>query len=203
MTEEKSWSEHEEQKIIQNFFISHPPKHHYLVDVGACEQAISNTAALVFLGWKAIMLEPSPAFYETLKKQWAGYPVIIFKIAAAEQTGEKDFYIHSGMGHDSLLPGWYPHDKNLRPIKVQTRPLQDILQEQKVPLDFDLLSIDTEGYDKTIISHLFTKSQYRPTLVVTEITSYAGRYELFLNEGYKEIAKQGTNEWANIFFARI
>ncbi len=202
MQEERIFSEHREQIVIRDYFNQHPPKHHFLVDVGACEQALSNTAALILAGWKGLLLEPSPAFYTTLLKQWEGYPVEIISTAAGDTTEQATFYIHTGMGHDSLIPTWYTHDKRTHPIKVQVRPFAEILAERKIPLDFDLLSIDAEGYDKKIMTHLFETSKYRPTLICTEITSYRGDFGIFLKQGYKEVAKEGNNEWANLFFAR-
>jgi FkbM family methyltransferase len=203
MTEKKVFSQANEQIIIEEFFNAHPPRYRYFVDVGACEQALSNTAALVFAGWSGLLLEPSPAFYTTLVKQWKAHPVEILNVAAGDQNGELDFYIHTGMGHDSLLFEWYPQDRSPKVIKVMVRELPGILSDRKIPHDFDLLSIDTEGYDKIIIQNLFAKSLYRPTLIIVEKTAFASNHDPFKQNGYRLLHEEGSGPWSNLFFTKV
>jgi len=52
-------------------------------------------------------------------------------------------------------------------VVVQVDTLQKILERQSVPNDFDLLSIDTEGYDYAVIRGM-DLSRFRPRVIITE-----------------------------------
>lgn len=198
----KDVSEHGEQPIIESFFEMSPPKHRFLVDVGAFDKNFSNTWALLFEGWSGILIEPNPRCIANLRAQFINLKVDILSCAAAEKTGTMDFHLHSGYGHDSLLESWDLGTKTPATIKVQTYRLCEILAARNVPEDFDFLSVDTEGYDKIIMTDLFTFSKYRPRLVITECTSYAGEVSLFTNQGYSLLKKTGNPEYGNLIFAR-
>lgn len=198
----KDVSQHGEQPIIEAFFDLSPPKHRFLVDVGAFDKNFSNTWALLFEGWSGILIEPNPHCAANLRAQFINLKVDILNCAAAEKTGTRDLHLHSDYGHDSLLYSWYPQDRTKATIKVQTYRLCEILAARNVPEDFDFLSIDTEGYDKIIMTDLFSFSRYRPRLIITECTSYGGDVTLFTNQGYSFIKKTGNPEYGNFIFAR-
>lgn len=199
----KDVSQHGEQPIIEAFFTLSPPKHHFLVDVGAFDITFSNTWALLFEGWSGILIEPNPRCAANLRKQFINLKVDILECAAADKTGPMDLHLHSEYGHDSLLLSWYPQDRTKATIKIQAYRLCEILASKNIPEDFDFLSIDTEGYDKIILTDLFSFSKYRPRLIITECTSWGEDQTLFLKHGYHFLKKTGNPEYGNRIFARV
>jgi FkbM family methyltransferase len=195
-------SENGEFKIAEAFFKIVPPKNHFLVDVGALGMEFSNTYNLLLMGWSGILIEPNPLSVENLKEQFKNLVVVILECGISNNVELKDLHLHSGIGHDSLLYFWEPKTRTDAIIKVQCYPLRTLLDPRKVPFDFDFLSIDTEGYDKIILTDLFSFSKYRPRLIITECTSWAGDNTLFLNSGYSFIKKTGNPEYGNLIFAR-
>jgi FkbM family methyltransferase len=195
-------SENGEYKIAEAFFNLVPPKYRFLVDVGALDINFSNTWNLLSTGWSGILIEPNPQCVKNLKKQFENLKVEILECAAAAKPAIMDLHLHSGTGHDSLLYFWEPKTRTDAIIKVQAYPLATIFDSKHVPKDFDFLSIDTEGYDKIILSELFSSSMYRPRLIITECTSWAGDNTIFLNSGYSLIKKVGNPEYGNLIFAR-
>lgn len=202
MPDLKDVSQHGEQPVIESFFNLVPPKNRILVDVGAFEMNFSNTWGLLCSGWSGILIEPNPRCIAVLKKQFIHLNAEIIECAAAEKSAIMDLHLHSGYGHDSLLHSWDLNTRTAATIKVQTYPLREILAAKNVPEDFDFLSIDTEGYDKIILTDLFSFSKYRPKLIITECASWAGDLTLFINQGYRLLKKTGDPENGNFIFAR-
>ncbi|MCJ7805603.1 FkbM family methyltransferase [Patescibacteria group bacterium] len=202
MEKVKDYSENGEFKIAEAFFNLVPPKHHRLVDVGALGIEYSNTYNLLLSGWSGLLVEPNPLNVKKIKEQFKGLNFEVVECAAADKTAVMDLHLHEGSGHDSLLYFWDPKTRTDAIIRVKTFPLATILDLNGVPFNLDLLSIDTEGFDKIILTNLFLSSTYRPRLIITELTSWAGDNTLFLNSGYSLIKKTGNPEYGNLIFAR-
>jgi FkbM family methyltransferase len=198
----RDYSQHEVQKIIFQYFTEHPPKHRLLVDVGAYGKDMSNTFALLKHGWKGLLIEAHPARLKTIEKDFAGLDVEILSIGISDRRGKLPFYIHTVAGHDSFMPDWLPASAGHEKISVETYPLKDVLEEKNFPKDFDLLSVDTEGMDETIMKKFFTDSDFRPSLIITECTSYKDAAALFNQHGYSQIAFQGAPGFGELIFAK-
>lgn len=182
----KSYSQHGEQTIILDFFDKNPPRHKLLVDVGAYGIEMSNSIALLQMGWKGIMIEANPNQFEIMRKEFDGKNVELLNIAIGDEEKEMDFYIHSNPGLSSLVGSWMPEDPIDKWIRMKARPLSDVLNEQNVPEDFDFLNMDAEGMDEDIMIKFF-ESQFRPRLIVTEGVSYKDANSLFNIYGYSPL----------------
>lgn len=198
----RNTSQHGDQEIIFAFFITHPPKNHIAVDVGAFGRDMSNTFALLELGWKGLLIEANPDRCKVIEKEFAGLDVTIVNAGVGSSKKRMPLHLHSELGHDSLLPDWYPQDKTDGKVVIDVYPLETLLREHAIPVDFDLLSIDTEGMDDKIIRKLFTGSDFRPRLIVTECTSYGDPIGLFKRFGYTLLARTGNPEYGNFIFSR-
>jgi len=53
-------------------------------------------------------------------------------------------------------------------VEVPVRRLHSLLDQHRVPADFDILSLDIEGMDVRVFNDLITNSDYRPRIVVIE-----------------------------------
>jgi len=136
----KNTSQHGDQKIIYDYFAGHPAKYRTLVDVGAFGHDMSNTFALLELGWQGLLIEANPERVEVIKKEFAGMNVKIINIGISDRKGKAELHLHSELGHDSLLHDWYPQDLTGKTIEIDVLPLASVLRKNKIPHDFDLLS---------------------------------------------------------------
>lgn len=146
---------------------------YFFVQIGA-NDGITHDRLYPFVtegGWRGILIEPVPYYFQKLKENYRGNPRLIFENAAISATeGEQDlFRIREGIAH---LPGWVNglaslhldvllnHKWAIPDIedyivkeRVRCVPLERLLREHRVA-KIDLLAIDTEGHDYEIIKRL-------------------------------------------------
>jgi FkbM family methyltransferase len=195
------YSQMGEQAIIARFFEERPAKHRFFVDCGAYGVDMSNTLALAKCGWAGLMIEPNPAAMGPLTDALAGLSVVIAPFGASDADEVLPLRIHSVAGHNSFIKGWYPQTETPEQIEISCMPLAKLLKLYNVPPDFDLLSIDTEGMDKRIMLEFFRQKKFRPTMIITEATSYQNPVDFFAAHGYTLLAKTGDERYGNCIFA--
>lgn len=117
----------------------------WVCEFGAIDgKQISNAFQLVKRGFKAVMIEPLRPAFEGLLETAKEYPNIIPLWRVVE--------------HREHFPNH----------------LDQILKETKIPIDFDVLSIDVDSYDYQIWESL---KDYNPKFVIIETNPYAkGEY---------------------------
>lgn len=154
--------------FLRGYFGQIPPKYGLLVDVGAFGIEMSNTYDLILNGnWGGLLIEPMPieVFWNPLKEAMRDRKNIkLLNVAISDTRGTARAYIHKTAGHNSLVFERESEEKK----EISTRTLPDILAEEGLPIDFDLLSVDTEGLDYRIIRNLFNESGFRPRVIVVE-----------------------------------
>ena len=194
--------------VLSEVFQKFPPKHKILVDIGAYGAPISNTIGLLSEGWRGILIEANPDRHEAIKKEFEGKNVEVLQLGVTDVEGEMEYHLHSEPLHNSFNPDWYPPSKIGKSIMVKTRPIANILRERNIPVDFDLLAVDTEGFDKKIVAAMFT-SEYRPRVIITERTSYAVIPEnkaeadaFYLANGYKFYWESGNPTYGDLIYLR-
>ncbi len=195
-------SQHGEKEIINKYFEDHPPKYKQVVDVGAFGKQLSNSFSLLQDGWKGLLVEAYPARIPIIKKEFSGLDFIILPLGVGLQKGKLPFFIHTVPEHNSFRQDWYPDTLTSKKRFIDVLPLPDILSAYNVPLDFDFLTIDTEGLDKVILFDLLLKTEFRPGLIITECTSYADDFSAFTTTGYKQIGFIGEPGLGNAIFGR-
>jgi FkbM family methyltransferase len=196
------FSQHGTQKLIFEYFGKHPPRHNLLADVGAFGRFLSNSFGLLKLGWKGLLIEPNPDRLKIIESEFAGLAVDILNVGIGDVSEIIPFHLHTTVGYDSFDPAWACADKSGKILAVYVFPLAYVLKEKKYPLDFDLLSVDTEGFDFKIIAALFKNSDFRPRLIVTEANSYPDAVGLFKGFGYSLHALAGAPEDGNLIFSK-
>jgi FkbM family methyltransferase len=174
-----------------------------MVDVGANDgKTYSNSYFFVKrLGWNAIMIEPYPDAFESLKKTHAKNPrVICLKIACSNTIGRQKLFI----GVSNLLStlcqdenDCFKVHRTTKTIDVETETLTNVLRENNFPKDISLLLIDTEGMDYEVLLGLDFE-QYQPRIVVTEeycwnMEKHRNKYQYLLNSRYSLYKRLGSN----------
>jgi FkbM family methyltransferase len=193
-------SQHGEQAIILKWFEGHPPKYKQLVDVGAYGKSISNSFALLSMGWHGILIEANPARIPIIKKEFKGLNIDLLNTGISDKEGSGTLFTHTEPGHNSILKEWYPETLDKKSKKISLVRLPDILASKNIPHDFDMLSIDTEGMDYLIVADMLNKSLYRPKLIITECTSYHSAEIMFKRKGYSLVAFTGPENFGNYIY---
>jgi len=183
-----------EGNFLRRYFAENPPKHRLFVDVGAFGIDMSNTYDLIVDGnWGGLLIEPMPieGFWGPLRDAVKDRKNIkILNIAVSDLREVATAYIHKIPGHNSLVFEQESEEKR----EIMTRTLPDVLEEEGIPTDFDLLSVDTEGLDYRIIKSLFEKSNYRPKVIVVEREG-----PLLDHYRYEAVCQDETIEHGEIF----
>lgn len=196
-------SQHGEKEIIYNFFKDNIPKYKIVVDVGAYGKDMSNSWPLLADGWSGLLIEANPDRCKIIKKEFTGLNYKLFNNGVGPVAGTLPFYLHSVPGHNSFLKDWYPQTLTNKIKNVAVKTLSSFLIDNDIPLDFDFLTIDTEGLDRAIMEDLFLNSSFRPSLIVTECTSYIDDMQIFIDAGYKLLAFTGEKDFGNYIFSKV
>jgi FkbM family methyltransferase len=175
-----------------------PERQRVVVDVGANDGFYSsNSYPLIRRGWRALLIEPHPeAFAKAAALHARNKNVVAIKLACGDKrefvplitpSGETphallDFASHAMSGNSSSDSD---HPIAEKRIKVEVRTLEDILESQNVPMDFGLLSIDTETQDHRVVQGL-NLDRFRPRVVITEKQpGDTVKFDLLRHHGYQ------------------
>lgn len=133
---------------------------------------------------RGLCVEPLPSFFETLKRNYEGYPRVKFENTAIASTSGpiKLYRVHS---QDGTLPKWceglgsffsevIKSHKNLVPDierylveeQVQGMTFEELARKHQINR-IDLLHVDTEGFDSEVLKQVF-QTGFRPSLVLFE-----------------------------------
>jgi FkbM family methyltransferase len=181
MSEEKRYSQLDEEPFILDFFEKHPPRNKYFCDVGAFDGIIfSNTRALYERGWKGLLIEPHSIPFGNLRELYGSdraMKLLQVAIGKPEVRGNAVELSHPPIRqYDNLMlstlveeeKSRWPHLKNWYRATVQLISFKAALAIGKMVPDF--ISIDCEGMDVEVLeSAEFVKEDPRlPMLMMVE-----------------------------------
>ena len=134
------------------------------IDIGANDGiTLSNSRALVELGWTGAFVEPSPTSFNRLKENYKGIDGLYFyNYALGVTNGELEFWdseTHLNQGDHGLLSTlsedekmrW--KDQKYNKIKVECFRWRTFLNRLKIK-QFDFISLDAEGLDLEILNQI-------------------------------------------------
>ncbi len=184
----------------------------YYVEVGAFDGVFaSNTWGLAERGWHGLLLEPVPELAEACRTFYAKHErVKVDQVAVGD--AEKTIKIHYAgtltTASDEVFReyhsvDWAKNSLTAQKAFVPCRRLDQVLVAHSVPLGFDLLVVDVEGFEwevfqgfglerwlpKMIIVEL---SDTHPDLVATEVSDAVLGREI-LTAGYVIVYKDAVN----------
>jgi FkbM family methyltransferase len=141
-----------------------------IVDVGANGRERSNSYDLMLLfGWRGLLIEANPALADQIRADFSGvnYSLVICAVSNFEGAASLSLGINSDISSltPQLTEAWGPISGA---IEVPVRRLHDILDEQAIPEEFEILSLDIEGHDARVLNDLHKNSLYRPRWVILE-----------------------------------
>jgi FkbM family methyltransferase len=162
-------SQNRELSILITHMVNSLAKHRIVVDAGAHGRMGSNSYDLMrHFGWRGILIEPNPALVTKIKDEFDGLNFVILPVAVSNFRGTAPLYLGidgqiSSIQRESTAQ-W---GEITGVIEVPVEKLSDILIREGIPLDFDLLSSDTEGEECNIL-HDLVDHGFRPHWIIME-----------------------------------
>jgi FkbM family methyltransferase len=146
-----------------------------VVDVGANDGFYSsNSYPFIKRGWRALLIEPHPGAFALARRLHENNPAVTaLNLACSDRAGELAlnlFEADEGGSHSALSTDEpHPHTDHTvaRTVTVQVATLEALLEQQGVPREFGLLSVDTEGHDYRVIRGL-NLARFQPRAIITE-----------------------------------
>lgn len=169
-----SFAQQGEDLVMKNMLdLAGLPKPTY-IDIGAHDPVVDNNTFLFYgHGARGVLVEPNPKYSELLRQRRPGDTVLEIGIGT-DNTAEADYYLMDGDGQlntfskqqaDLLVKR--DNRKIEKVIKRKLVKLNDVLDEHFKDGGPDLLSIDVESMDLSILRTLdFTK--HRPKVICVE-----------------------------------
>jgi FkbM family methyltransferase len=150
--------------------VARPKRQRVIVDVGALGKDGSNSYDLLSqLDWRGVLVEANPNLWDEIERDFSGLNSSLVRSAVSDVEGLVVLHLGVVDGVSSIVPGtaeaWGPSRGS---VEVQARRLGAILDEQQVPLNFDLLSLDIEGMDMPVLNDLIANTRYRPRWIFLE-----------------------------------
>lgn len=199
----KYYSQFGEDRLLEKLFQG--KSRGVCIEVGA-NNGVDGSTTLHFeeLGWQCILVEPNPAMCRTLR---ARRKARLFECAASSVAGTAVLHVAVGAEQShavSALGGalkpaeiFKEHGFQTEPVEVQTRPLDDMLDEAQLDADIDFVSIDVEGHELEMLKG-FSLERWHPAILIVEDNSpmweSAVRDYLKLR-GYVRFRRTGVNDW--------
>ena len=159
--------------LFLKHLVKRSQNHGFIVDVGARGRERSNSFDLLKnFGWQALLIEANPDLWSSIEQDFSGTNYTLVKCAASTIEGTVPFFIGENDDVSSLGKEFASAWGNIRgEIQVTSRRLGSILDENNVPHDFDILSLDIEGLDVEVLNDLCETTDYRPELVCLETSA--------------------------------
>lgn len=163
----------------------------YFVEFGATDgKYLSNTFLLEkSFGWSGILAEPAPVWSEALRRNRS---CRLDNRLVASVSGQKVDFFEADRADLSTQVGYESpalRAERGRIHQVETVSLDDLLSHHGAPINFDYLSIDTEGSEMEVLSG-FTAEHWLPRVITIEhnfLSSQQKILDRFLTLGYRQL----------------
>lgn len=197
------YSQFGEDRILASLFID--KRKGFCIEVGA-NDGVNDSTTLYFekMGWECLLIEPNPELCIQIRASRTAHLV---ECAASDRRGEVSLFVAEGAprahGVSTILECPDAQEKiksygfSTREVKVETRTLDDILNEKFANCQIDFISIDVEGHELAVLKGT-TLNRWRPGILLIEDNSnYADpTIRNYLKEhGYLPFKRTGVNDW--------
>lgn len=190
----KSYSQYGEDVILQEIFGSHIGA---LLDIGAWDpEVLSNSRALIELGWKAVLIEPSPLPLANLARFYKDTPARVSVVQAAVALEEIALFpfLLTDDAVSSSEPGvqqtWKKDGGYYGKAWIATITLKDILNQFG---SFDFVNVDTEGTSVPLAIQLLQTEMLPKVVIVEHDSRMVELMEVAQARGYSARHVNGTN----------
>jgi FkbM family methyltransferase len=180
------------------------------VEVGAYDgKSWSNTCFLADIGWKGLYIEPIKQYADSCTANHINNNVIVENCAIGCIEDTIPIYVREGLttlvpevnvAHDQMYKGTYS-TSFATVVKLET-----LLRKHNIGFSFDLLVVDTEGYELEVFQS-FSLDEYRPKMIIVELCDVHSGYDNYpilqknakltrdyiTDKGYQEIYRDCIN----------
>lgn len=203
----KSYSQFSEDLLIL-LFLRNISAEKYYVDIGCHHpRRGSNTYSLYKKKWKGLLVDLE--FEKVLACRLARPRDKVVLAAVSDKERQVDIYSPQNFSTNTTIKiaGLSNQDGYKKIGQITTKTLNKILDENKVPKNFGLLSIDVEGVDFEVLKSL-NLADYKPSVICIEcwessdgINAILGGeiYQYLICQGYELKAWLGLS----IIFVRL
>jgi len=166
------------------------------LDIGAYTGVeLSNTRALAELGWKGVMVEPSPDVFKRLQSNYEGFSnVYLYNLAIASFNGSIEFFDNPNAIATTIegeTKRWAGEQFNKIVVPCQRI---DTFLEGLLYKTFDFVSIDIEGGDLDLIKQIdFNKLKTNMVCVEWNSRDQELYNNVMLPQGYHLAYVSGEN----------
>ncbi len=177
------------------------------IDVGAYDgDYASNSSGLADTGWFGYNIEPVTEYYEKCKKRHEkNKNVIVSNYAIGKEAKMVEILIGGPLSTINLKVKrnfeslkWAKSNFKGRKIKCKQITLDQYLNENKVMPEFELLSIDVEGYEWDVLQG-FNIKKWLPKMVIIELHDQNDDYKIIREECNNIVNYFDKNEYKVIF----
>lgn len=208
----KFYSQHGEDYILWEFF-KHKPKGFY-IEIGAFDGVyLSNTYSFEQQGWEGICVEPNPYYFSRCQENRP--KAISINVACVDKNTDSSvlFYAEeygllsttdrSQEYIDDLRQRYIKRglgEPNLSELVVESKTLDEILEEYHHAFPLDIVSIDVEGTEMQVLDG-FDICKYQPMVVIVEANNDVSKEHLLVYFQQREYFCART-EGVNMFFTQ-
>jgi FkbM family methyltransferase len=192
-----SYSEAGEDLILASIFEHLKIERPTYLDIGAWNPVqLSNTYLLYSSGSRGVLVEPNPSLCDKLRRVRSRDVVLNIGIGTDRRT-EADYYMFGDSAFNTFSKEQavglrkFATDQNCDPrvIKMPLVPINDVIAEHFKDRQIDLLSIDAEGLDLSILKCL-DFSRFHPRVVCVETDDLVSDeetaiFDLMREHGYR------------------
>ena len=178
------------------------------VEVGAYDGVkFGHTSALAKLGWKGLCIEPHPRYAERCRKNHKGRNVTVENCAVGAKEGKATLFISRDEDGACSSTKWteatqhHGLDKT-RVVDVDMFRLDTVLLRNKIPRNFEVLTIDVEEAELEVLTG-FDLSYWLPKVAIVETHEQDPNPVrnwkaipinlIFSSAGYKKVYADHTN----------
>lgn len=196
------------------------------VEVGANDGlSHSNSWGLAERSWTGLYIEPDPELARACSINHKMHPEVRVINLAAGPPGVQIADLHRAGALSTLSSemysvyqnvSWARHSLSADVIKVRVETLDTILQTNHIQTDFELLIVDTEGFEEEVFEG-FSLSHWRPKAIIVELVDLhpdlqerhktdSRMYLWLLSMGYIAIYKDAINTFLvdeQVYRARV
>jgi len=182
------------------------------VEVGAFDgETFSNTNFLADLGWRGVYIEPYHKSFEyCLNRHRLNTNTDVICCAIGTEIGEVDLYqsFSYTVCQDSPVEVAYLSTTNLEQTKIVPQiewsnhfgfnkhkvfqnTLENVLIENNIPKNFDILIVDVEGNEKSVLNS-FSIEEWKPKMMIIELQDENENFKSFTDfiEECKDLRKK-------------
>ncbi len=185
------------------------------VEIGGYDgESYSNTSFLADQGWRGLYVEPIAEFARKARIRHAFNRVRVARTAIGPKDGHTTLQMMgplSTFSDDTIAAydhiDWAQAEASAaQPRRVTVRRLETVLQRYRVPHAFDILVVDVEGSEESIVEQLF-ETPWRPKVIIIELVDIHDSFasfrevhdsarrtrEMIAAKGYQTVSKNPIN----------